>query len=254
MMKHNDITISIITATYNAEATIESTIQSIVNQTYKNIEYIIIDGGSTDNTLKIINKYHTHIHHLISEKDRGIYDAINKGISMASGDVIGILHADDVFFDNNTIENIAFAFNQGNCNAVYGDLYYVNTQNTDKVIRNWKSNDFEPKLLKMGWMPPHPTLFIKKEVFEEIGSYSLNYKISADYDFILRLFSKSSHTFKYIPQVITKMRVGGESNKSIKNIVLKSQEDLKALKQNKVGGVSTLIWKNVSKIPQFFKK
>ncbi len=254
MMKHNDITISIITATYNAEKTIESTIQSIIGQTYKNIEYIIIDGGSADNTVNIINKYRPYIHHFVSEKDHGIYDAINKGIALASGDVIGILHADDIFFNNQTIENVAFAFLLENCSAIYGDLYYVNAQDTNKVLRNWKSKHFEPKLLKMGWMPPHPTLFIKKKVFDEIGIYSLNYKIAADYDFILRLFSNPIYTFKYLPQVITKMRIGGESNKSIHNIILKSKEDLKALKQNNVGGVSTLVWKNLSKIPQFIKK
>ncbi len=253
-MKPEKMTISIITATYNAEKTLESAIQSISNQDYFDIEYIIVDGGSTDKTLQIIEKYKDRIQHFISEPDKGIYDAINKGISLASGNIIGLLHADDIFYDNKVLTNIAQEFKHGCYNAVYGDLQYVNAQNTDKVIRYWKSCTYKTSLLKSGWMPPHPTLFVQKEVFEKIGKYSLKYKIAADYDFVLRLFSTSTYTFKYLPQVITKMRVGGASNKSIKNIIQKSKEDISALKQNKIGGVSTLIWKNVSKIPQFFKK
>ncbi|MCW3785461.1 glycosyltransferase family 2 protein [Plebeiibacterium sediminum] len=248
------MTISIITATYNAEKTIESAIRSISDQNYSDIEYIIVDGGSTDNTLQIIEKYNDQVQHFISEPDKGIYDAINKGISLATGDIIGVLHADDIFYDNDILKRIALEFKQGHYNAVYGDLQYVNAQNTDKVIRYWKSCDFKSSLLKTGWMPPHPTLFVQGEVFNNIGNYSLKYKIAADYDFILRLFSTPGYSFKYIPQVITKMRVGGASNKSIKNIIQKSKEDISALKQNNIGGVSTLIWKNVSKIPQFFKK
>ncbi len=248
------MTISIITATYNAEKTIESAIRSISDQSYSDIEYIIVDGGSTDSTLKVIEKHKDHIQHLISEPDQGIYDAINKGISIATGEIIGVLHADDLFYDNDIIKQIAQEFIQGNYSGVYGDLQYVNAQNTNKVIRYWKSCDYKLSLLKLGWMPPHPTLFVRKEVFNNIGKYSLKYKIAADYDFILRLFSNPTYSFKYIPQVITKMRVGGASNKNIKNIIQKSKEDISALKQNKIGGVSTLIWKNLSKIPQFFKK
>ncbi len=248
------MTISIITATYNAEKTIESAICSVSNQSYSDIEYIIVDGGSTDNTLKIVNRYKNRVQHFISEPDKGIYDAINKGISIATGEIIGVLHADDLFYDNDIIKQIAQEFIQGNYSGVYGDLQYVNAQNTNKVIRYWKSCDYKLSLLKTGWMPPHPTLFVQKEVFKNIGNYSLKYKIAADYDFILRLFSTPEYSFKYIPLVITKMRVGGASNKSIKNIIQKSKEDISALKQNKIGGVSTLIWKNISKIPQFFKK
>ena len=248
------MTISIITATYNAEKTIESAIRSISDQSYSDIEYIIVDGGSTDSTLKVIEKHKDHIQHLISEPDQGIYDAINKGISIATGEIIGVLHADDLFYDNDIIKQIAQEFIHGNYSGVYGDLQYVNAQNTNKVIRYWKSCDYKLSLLKSGWMPPHPTLFVRKEVFNNIGKYSLKYKIAADYDFILRLFSNPTYRFKYIPQVITKMRVGGASNKNIKNIIQKSKEDISALKQNKIGGVSTLIWKNLSKIPQFFKK
>ncbi|MCW3807697.1 glycosyltransferase family 2 protein [Plebeiibacterium marinum] len=248
------MTISIITATYNAEKTIETAIKSVLNQSYPNIEYIIVDGNSSDNTLNIINSYKSKIHHIISEPDKGIYDAINKGIQLASGNIIGVLHADDVFYNEKTLEQIANTFLNEDCDATYGDLQYVNASNIEKIIRYWKSSIFTPKLLKTGWMPPHPTLFVKKEIFEQIGTYNLKYKIAADYDFILRLFSNRSYKFKYIPSVITRMRVGGASNKSIKNIIRKSKEDIDALKQNNIGGVFILIWKNLSKLPQFFKK
>jgi len=246
--------VSIITATYNAEKTIESAINSVMNQTYSNIEYIIIDGGSSDKTLQIIDQYKSNISKIISESDQGIYDALNKGIKHATGDVVGFLHADDLFENNNTIALIANEFRSNQFDAVYGDLEYVNHQNPDKIIRYWRSKSYKSTLLREGWMPPHPTLFIKKEVYHEIGLFDTSYKISADYEFILRFFSNSKFRSKHLPLVITKMRVGGTSNKSIGNIILKSKEDLRALKRNKVGGVITLFWKNISKLPQFINR
>lgn len=246
--------ISIITATFNVESTIETAIKSVINQSYSAIEYIIIDGGSTDKTLNIINKYKSNIHHLISEPDTGIYDALNKGIQKATGDVIAFLHADDLYDNNLIIEKIANTFKRGDYDAVYGDLEYVQHQNPNKVIRYWKSEPFKPSLLKKGWMPAHPTLFVRRNIYQTIGNFNLNYKISADYDFILRFFSKPNYSFCYLPGVIVKMRVGGASNKSLKNIILKSKEDISALKLNSVGGILTLAWKNLSKIPQFIKR
>ena len=248
------MTISIITATYNAAKTLESAIQSVINQTYAHIEYIIVDGGSNDETLSIIDKYRPFIHQFISEPDKGIYDALNKGIEMASGDIIGVLHADDLLDDDTTIETISQVFNNNNMDAIYGDLEYVQFQDPNKVVRYWKSKDFKPSLLKTGWMPPHPTLFIRKNIFDEIGCYRLDFKISADYDFILRFFSNSKFVATYIPMVITRMRVGGTSNKNLKNIVIKSKEDIRALKENKVGGIFSLVWKNISKLPQFLAR
>ncbi len=248
------MTISIITATFNAEQTIETAIQSVLKQTYSDVEYIIIDGKSTDKTLDIVSKYKSQIHKIISEPDKGIYDALNKGIIAATGDIIGFLHADDLLNSKNTLQQIADSFEKEKCDAVYGDLVYVNNQYPDQVIRYWKSCDYTPSLLNKGWMPAHPTLYIRREIYNDIGLFKINYKISADYEFVLRFFSKNNYKSVYIPEVITKMRLGGESNKSLKNILLKSKEDLHAMKQNKVGGVFTLIWKNVSKIPQFFKK
>ncbi|SMO39003.1 glycosyltransferase [Saccharicrinis carchari] len=248
------MTVSIITATYNAGKTFESALRSVINQTHPHIEYIVVDGGSSDQTLKIADTYKAFIHHFISEPDRGIYDALNKGIEMATGDVIAFLHADDLLDDDTTIATIVEEFERTKADAIYGDLEYVQFQNPDKVIRYWQSKTFKPALLKAGWMPPHPTLFLKAQVFKEIGKFNIDYKIAADYDFILRFFSNGKYVAEYVPMVITRMRVGGTSNNSLKNIWIKSKEDLRALKQNKVGNVLSLIWKNVSKLPQFLKR
>lgn len=248
------MTVSIITATYNAGKTLESAILSVINQTHPHIEYILIDGGSTDQTLTIAETYKPFIHHFVSEPDKGIYDALNKGIKMATGDVIGFLHADDLLDDDTTVQNIVEEFERTKADAIYGDLEYVQFQNPEKVVRYWQSKAYKPTLLKTGWMPPHPTLFLKSLVFKEIGGFKLNFKIAADYDFILRFFSNGTYFAEYVPMVITRMRVGGTSNKSLKNILIKSKEDLRALKQNKVGNVLSLLWKNISKLPQFLKR
>ncbi|WP_066631722.1 glycosyltransferase family 2 protein [Labilibacter marinus] len=248
------MTISIITATYNAGKTLESAIQSLINQTYAHIEYIIIDGGSTDNTLEIVEKYKPFIQQFVSEEDKGIYDALNKGINMATGDVIGILHADDLLDDDYTIETVMQTFTNNQTEATYGDLEYVQFQDPKKVVRYWKSKAFKPSLLKAGWMPPHPTLFVRKKVYQEIGPFRLDFKIAADYDFILRLFSRPNFKAHYLPLVITRMRIGGTSNQNVGNIIIKMKEDLKALKDNNVGSILSLIWKNLSKLPQFLKR
>ncbi|GAF04288.1 glycosyltransferase [Saccharicrinis fermentans] len=170
---------------------------------------------------------------------------------MSTGDIVGFLHADDLFDDDTTIETMVGALKNNNADVIYGDLEYVQVNDPTKVIRYWQSKSFKPSLLKMGWMPPHPTLFIKRQIYNEIGSFNLNYKIAADYDFILRLFSNSKYRTTYTPMVITRMRVGGTSNKNIKNILLKTKEDIRALRKNKAGNIFSVIWKNISKLPQF---
>jgi len=243
--------ISIITATYNNEKTIADTLFAVSSQTYKNIEHLIIDGKSTDNTLKIINENSPKTK-IFSESDNGIYDALNKGISHATGDIIGFLHADDIYANNTTIEKIIATFKANNCDAVYSDLHYVSQNDVNKIIRNWKSDKFEYSNLKKGWMPPHPTFFVKKEIYNKFGNFNTNYKIAADYDLMMRMLGKHKISVAYLPEVTVKMRVGGESNKSIKNILKKMKEDLKVIKTNEIGGFFTLVRKNTSKISQFF--
>jgi glycosyltransferase involved in cell wall biosynthesis len=244
--------ISVITAVWNNRDTIADAIKSVLSQTYSDMEYIIIDGGSTDGTVDIIRSYGDRITKFVSEKDKGIYDALNKGVKMATGDIIGFLHSDDIFADENSISKIAHAFS-ANVDGVYSDLVYTQKDDTTKVLRYWSSCSYNPKLLKHGWMPAHPTLYLKREIYENFGGFDTSFKIAADYDFILRIFSSGIKT-AYISEVTYKMRVGGASNRSIKNIITKSKEDYKAIKRNGVGGISTLMIKNLSKVTQFFKK
>ena len=246
--------VSIITATYNSAKSIESCLCSVLNQNYNDIEYLIIDGESNDQTLTTLNKFVTDFNQIriFSEKDKGIYDALNKGINFASGDIIGFVHSDDFLESNNIIGDIVSMIKSENLDGVYGDLQYVDKNNTQIVIRNWKSSEFNKSLLKKGWMPPHPTLFLKKEVYKNHGLFDLSYKISADYDFMLRVFNDSELKFGYLPKVITRMRVGGSSNRSLKNIIRKTKEDYRAIKRNNIGNFTTLITKNTSKLKQFF--
>ena len=246
------IKISIITASYDSDKTLEKSVQSVFAQTYINVEYIIIDGNSKDSTINIIKKYETKITKWISEPDKGIYDALNKGLQLATGDVIGFVHSDDLLANNQIISKIANQFEKGNIDGLYGDLQYVDKNNIDTVIRYWKSCDFKSSLLKKGWMPAHPTLFLKKEVYIKHGDFNLIYKIAADYDFMLRVFKDNTLNFVYLPEIIMKMRVGGASNKNLKNIIQKTKEDYKAITSNKIGNWFTLFLKNYTKFKQFF--
>lgn len=247
--------VSIITATYNSQSYIESSIKSVINQNYENIELLIIDGNSTDNTLEIIknidNKNNVDLK-IISEQDNGIYDALNKGVNLAIGDIIGFVHSDDILASNSILSDVVNVFEKEGVDGVYGDLDYVEKENTNKVVRAWRSCDFDESLLKKGWMPAHPTLFLKKEVYQKHGDFNLKYKIAADYDFMLRIFKDDDLSFSYINKVFTKMRIGGASNKSIKNIIDKTKEDFSVIRNNNAGGVEAIINKNVSKIKQFF--
>ncbi|NRR91041.1 glycosyltransferase [Winogradskyella undariae] len=245
--------VSIITATYNSEKTIEACMASVLHQSYPNIEYIIVDGGSNAETLELLHATAKEYPNIIlsSEPDKGIYDALNKGIAKATGAIVGFVHSDDFLADNDVISTIVAAFNTHQVDGVYGDLHYVALENTDKVIRNWISQPFVSNLLKQGWMPAHPTLYLKKSIYDKYGLFDLKYKIAADYDFILRIFRQENLSFFYLPKTIVKMRIGGASNKNLKNILQKSKEDYRAIKTNHIGNWLTVLLKNVSKLKQF---
>jgi glycosyltransferase len=233
--------------------TLEDCIMSVSNQTYKDIEYIIVDGGSTDGTIDIIKKYENKISRWISEPDSGIYDALNKGLKLATGDVIGFLHADDQYASDRVLERIAENITKHNVDSCYGDLEYVHRYNSEKVVRFWKSAPYKDNLMTSGWMPPHPTFFAKKEIYDKFGYFDTNFKIAADYELMLRFIEKNSITTHYIPEVFVKMRTGGMSNRSLGNLIRKSAEDYRAIKMHNIGGIGTLIRKNFSKVPQFLR-
>lgn len=245
--------ISIITITYNSAKSLQRALDSVQSQTYPDIEHILVDGASKDGTKQIIEAYakaHKNVR-WVSEKDDGIYNALNKGIKMATGDVIGFLHSDDVLYSADSIGHIAAAFEQSGADVVYGDLQYCRGK---KVVRRWKSNDFHPHALKYGWMPPHPTMYVKREVYQQVGEYDEWFRIAADYDMILRIFSAGYKTH-YIPEVLVCMEVGGASNKNTKARLSKTQEDYIVLKKNHIGaGLLTVACKQLRKVKQFIRK
>lgn len=245
--------ISIITVVYNGRAYLKDCIESIIDQSYKNIEYIIIDGGSTDGTLNIIEEYSWYAKHFISEKDNGLYDAINKGIGLASGEVVGILNADDMLAANDVIEKIANSFaKDASLEAIYGDLNYIKPVN-HHILRQWKSRQADKKDIENGWMLAHPTLYIKRYLFKDYGKYSLNLGTAADYDLILRYFYTFQLRAIYLPFLIVNMRTGGVSNNSVVSIYRALINDYKALKKNKIPNpLIVILRKKLSKIIQFW--
>ncbi len=243
--------ISVVTAVYNRANTIGDALASVQAQSHGVAEHLIQDGGSTDGTLGVIEARRTAETSLVSELDTGIYDAINKGICRATGDVIGVMHSDDFFAHNHVLERVADLFRKDDVAGVYGDLDYVSAEDPGKVIRRWRSGHYCRSKLRRGWMPPHPTLYLRREVFENYGLYDTDFQISADYDAILRYLWIGSSRLAYLPEVMVRMRLGGESNRSVGQMIRKSREDYQAIKRNGVGGFGTLTMKNLSKIKQF---
>ncbi len=247
--------ISIITVCYNSAKTIQDCIQSVVNQSYSNLEYILIDGQSTDNTLEIVYSFGSKISQVISEQDKGMYDAINKGIKLATGDIIGILNSDDMYVDELVLSEVVQKMKATNADALYADLNYVDQMDTNKVIRYWKSGEYKKGSFLSGWMPPHPTFFIKKDFYLQYGGYSLDLVSAADYELMLRMIHKNSAKMAYLPRVIVNMRVGGMSNSSLSNRLRANKEDRKAWEMNGLTPRSfTLLFKPLRKLIQYVKR
>ncbi len=246
--------ISIITIAYNSGLSIADAINSVLSQTYTDIEYIIVDGKSKDNTVEVVKSFGDRISKFVSEPDKGIYDALNKGVRMATGDVIGFMHSDDLFASDTILEKVAEIFKNHDTDSLYGDLQYVYKNDTNKVLRYWKSGKFTIGRLRRGWMPPHPTFYVKKKIYDQHGVFNTDFRIAADYDTMLRFLGKYRITTHYLPEVMVKMRVGGASNRSLKNIIKKSKEDMKAIRDNEFGSVLTLVLKNLRKLTQFIVK
>ena len=244
-----DSDVSLITATYQSDCFIYSR-NSIDTQTVP-VHNVVVDGGSGPSYTDAIQHLLTPRDSFLSEPDDGIYDAINKGISLARGSIVGILHSDDRLNDSKVIGNVINAFHQTGADVVYGDLVYVNDR--DRVVRFWRSKPFNPKSLVRGWMPPHPTVFVRREVFQRIGVYDTSYRIAGDYEFLLRLFKTTGLRFFYLPIVITRMRLGGVSNRDLKHIVLKMREDAHAMRAHGLNPWITLPAKNIRKLIQFVR-
>ena len=229
------MTISLITATYNSASTIADTLKSVLEQTYKDIEYWIIDGCSKDGTMDILRHYEPMFGgklHIVSEPDRGIYDAMNKGIARATGDVVGLLNSDDYYTSNDALATIARFFSHNDADAIYGDIHFVNDSNPEKCVRYYSSALFRPWLLRFGFMQAHPSFYVRREVYRKYGTYSLDYKIASDYDLMVRLLYKHRIKATYIKKDFVTMRTGGISTKSVKNRLLISREDVKACRRN----------------------
>ena len=231
----HEIMISIITATYNSAETINDTIKSVLCQTNKDFEYIIVDGGSTDETIDIVKSCESEFSgrlKWVSEKDKGIYDAMNKGIKMASGDIIGILNSDDYYTSDDILQTIADAFKCQNVDAIYGDIHFIKDGVPDKCVRYYSSRLFSPFWLRFGFMPAHPSFYCKREVFDKSGLYRLDYKIGSDYEMMVRLFRKHKISSRYVPKDFVTMRTGGASNSNLQSRLTLIKEDVKACRDN----------------------
>lgn len=250
-MTQSRVRISVVTATWNCEKTIEECLQSVAAQTWPAREHVVIDGASTDATLQLLSRHRASLSVMESAPDRGIYDALNKGIARSSGDIVGFLHADDTFAAPDVLARVAAAFDDPTVGAVYGDLQYVRQNDVHHVVRNWRAGAFSELRLAWGWMPPHPTLYVRRSWYQRIGGFDQRYRIAADYFSVLQLFTQPDLNPVYLPGVMVRMRLGGASNRSLSNVLRKSREDLDALRRSGVGGLGALAWKNLSKLQQF---
>lgn len=235
---------SIITVCYNSEQTITDTLKSIASQVNVELEHIVIDGASEDNSLSIVKQF-SHVSKILSESDKGIYDAMNKGIALATGDVLCTLNSDDFYANDDVLAEVAKVFLDPNIDACYGDLVYVKQDNTKQVVRFWKSRNYESCSFKSGWVPAHPTFFARKSIYDRLGSFDLNYKIAADFELLFRFIEQNKIKTKYIPEVLVKMRLGGTTNKNLLNILRQNKEIVAVLDKH---------YADFSKLDFLFKK
>lgn len=238
--------ISIITVCLNSASTISDCLRSVANQTYVNVEHIIIDGGSTDSTIAIVESDGAHAARVITEKDEGIYDAMNKGLAFATGEIIAFLNADDFYCDVNLLERIERLMNQNSLDVVYGDVEYFNADRPDLAVRRYNSGNFSPSKLSQGFMPAHPALFIRQVLYSKCGQFNSRYRIAGDFEFVLRLFSQKNLTFQYIPEVFVRMKLGGISTSGLKATLLLNREIIQACRAN---GISTSWYKILKRYP-----
>ena len=245
--------ISIITPTYNSEDTLRDTIESVLSQEGVALEYIIVDGGSTDGTLDIIRSYGGRIARVVSEPDQGLYDAMNKGIRLAMGTIVGILNSDDVYTSRDVLASVEAILEQEHCDSVYADLDYVKRYRTNYIVRRWRSGIMSSAAIRWGWMPPHPTFFVRRHIYQQYGMYCPELRFSGDYELMLRFLYKYKISTCYLRRTIVNMRTGGLSNKSWKNRLRANREDRMAWRMNGLNpGIFTIVCKPLRKLGQFF--
>lgn len=244
---------SLVTVSFNSAATIRDTIESVVAQSHPDIEYLVIDGGSTDATVEIVKQYEDRVDVFVSEKDRGIYDAMNKGLRLATGDVVAFINSDDFYADGDVISRVNAVFESTGTQCVFADLDYVHREDTKRVVREWRSRPFSPGAFRRGWHPAHPTFFVKREVFSSFGGFDEEFRISADYELMLRFLEARSIRSQYLPSVLVKMRDGGQSNRSAMNIIKANIECYRSFAKNKLpASPLVMIRKPLSKFGQLF--
>ncbi|SDX83621.1 glycosyltransferase family 2 protein [Citreimonas salinaria] len=243
--------ISVVTAVFNRKRTIAEALDSVASQDHPEIEHVVQDGASTDGTMDIVHARSRPSLLVQSQPDAGIYDGINRGIARTSGEVVGLMHSDDLFAHRSVLSWVAEALADPDIDGVYGDLDYVAAEDTARVIRRWRSGEYSQRKLRQGWMPPHPTLYLRRGVFDRLGLYDTSYRIAADYDAMLRYLVRGNLRLAYVPRVFVNMRMGGESNRSVAKMIQKSREDYRAIRTHGVGGVGTLALKNFGKLRQF---
>jgi glycosyltransferase involved in cell wall biosynthesis len=226
--------ISIVTVVFNNKQQVEDAVKSVLTQNYPDVEYIIVDGGSTDGTVEVIKKYEKDISRWVSEPDKGIYDAMNKGLGMTTGDVVGFLNSDDMYYNEQVLEKIAAVFKEEKWDACCGDILYISGSDSQKVNRHWKTGPYREGAFRKGWVPPHPAFFVRKKKLDAHGYFNLDFPISADFELMLRLIERFNIKIKYIPEVVVKMRWGGSSTRNLKNIVKGNFEKYRAFKTNEL--------------------
>lgn len=245
--------ISVVTTSFNSQSTIVDTLRSVASQSYEFVEHIVVDGGSTDNTVECVRQHSDRVARYVSERDDGIYDGMNKGWRLTTGDVVGFLNSDDVYASNDALAVLARAFDDPSVEACYGDLVYVARDDLNRSVRYWKSRPFRPGLCLTGWQPPHPTLYVRREVLERSGGFDTQFKIQSDFEFCLRVFEVLKVKSTYIPKLIVKMRAGGVSNANLRNVIRGNVEALRACRKNGLRCAPTFLARKIlGKVPQFF--
>jgi len=249
------MTISIITVCFDSADCIVSALRSIDAQRGPDIEHVVVDGGSRDTTLRLLEAHSRPGRHVVSERDTGIYDAMNKGLRRATGEIVGFLNADDMLASPYTIARIAQAFaDDPTLDACYGDLEYISADDPPRTVRYWRSGPFSQEVLRKGWMPPHPTFYARRSLLTRVGEFDTRLRIAADYELMLRCLVRPDLRIAYLPEVLVRMRLGGASNASLAALLRKSREDLVAMRRHGVGNITTLLAKNLRKLPQFFRR